>query len=1199
MGNGGESLASQNNGGKRKSPFQIESLENFYTEDRYPSPESMREYARALRLTYKQIRGWFSDRRRRDRQHGLCFSSRKPLSSSKRARELDHNMESTLAKKTNNRTFLDYGTENNPLSCNSKSASAKKNNSNSCKALEQRQKNRVARIKYSRSGRKLLGHQYIMSADQILQSVFRKDGPPLGSEFDPLPQGAFGMNSESIRNHSACQGTQRGSKRRKVCVDSELPMLDSQVLQRKNVPASRHGLGKGLMSLRILRKDYSNGSVSISRIRRRQTIRRQKPVERKRSSHGKFQVQGKAKSASCRRMVQTNQKKKNHIKSYFANCNLALKGQLSVEQLIDFSALPDDEELELRELRVTSNRLASSAHLTANCNHGCALCKDLLGRFPPHSVEMKQPLRAGPWDSSSETVKKLFKVFKFLYAHAEVFALGQFTLDEFAQAFHDQDSLLLGTIHMALIKYLLVEIGRELSAGSFIWSRAHMDCRFLGFLQSIKQQGFDPKLWNRFLNPLTWTEILRQIMLAAGFGRKQHSSLPRKGIMDKDNSKMLRHGISPGSLKGELYRLLSERGSNGLKISDLVKAFQVSSLNQPMTIDGLEPLVSSTLSSDITLFEKISPTAYRLRGNPGSLKGSMQFDSDSEDSGSVDNDSVDEETDDSEESDASEESDSEMYEGSKRRRVGFNKKLCKSITEGTEIDESHVGEAWVLGLMEGEYSNLSIEEKLNALVALVDLMDAGPGIQKEDPARARLEMVPETRHHGSGAKIKRSSASYNKMPVPLQSLPEHDFFANKSQASNTSRSEPSAINKSNFPGIDGPTTKPIKAKNLGSGSHPMQSIFLGSDRRYNSYWLFLGPCNADDPGHRRIYFESSEDGHWEVIDSEKALHALLTSLDGRGTREAHLLSSLEKRESFLFQTMADSAASESIRHNVLELGNFSGDGTSPVSDIDNNSQLSTECREDSFASSGAIQIELGKSDKEKKHKWGRLRALDAWIWNDFYENLNAPKYKARSAGEQLIHCRSCHDLYWRDERHCAICHSTFELDFDLEAKYTIHVAKCKKTDNDDAFSGHRVLSSRLQSLKAAIHAIEAVMTEETFVASWTESAHKLWVSRLRRASSMPELLQVLTDFVGAINEDWLCQSKPVLGANTVIDEIVVFFPNIPQTTSALALWLVKLDAFLSDYLKQILCNPIPRAHSQRKVQTASDLVFFLRSLCNT
>lgn len=55
----------------------------------------------------------------------------------------------------------------------------------------------------------------------------------------------------------------------------------------------------------------------------------------------------------------------------------------------------------------------------------------------------------------------------------------------------------------------------------------------------------------------------------------------------------------------------------------------------------------------------------------------------------------------------------------------------------------------------------------------------------------------------------------------------------------------------------------------GDDLHPIQSIFLGSDRRYNRYWLFLGPCDADDPGHKRVYVESSDDGQWQVIDSEE------------------------------------------------------------------------------------------------------------------------------------------------------------------------------------------------------------------------------------------------------------------------------------------------------------------------------------------
>lgn len=63
--------------------------------------------------------------------------------------------------------------------------------------------------------------------------------------------------------------------------------------------------------------------------------------------------------------------------------------------------------------------------------------------------------------------------------------------------------------------------------------------------------------------------------------------------------------------------------------------------------------------------------------------------------------------------------------------------------------------------------------------------------------------------------------------------------------------------------------KETREAEVGLDLHPMQSVFLGPDRRYNRYWLFLGPCNANDPGHKRVYFESSEDGHWEVIDTEE------------------------------------------------------------------------------------------------------------------------------------------------------------------------------------------------------------------------------------------------------------------------------------------------------------------------------------------
>ena len=46
-----------------------------------------------------------------------------------------------------------------------------------------------------------------------------------------------------------------------------------------------------------------------------------------------------------------------------------------------------------------------------------------------------------------------------------------------------------------------------------------------------------------------------------------------------------------------------------------------------------------------------------------------------------------------------------------------------------EIDESHVGESWVQGLMEGDYCDLSVEERLNALVVLVEAVNEGNTIR--------------------------------------------------------------------------------------------------------------------------------------------------------------------------------------------------------------------------------------------------------------------------------------------------------------------------------------------------------------------------------------------------------------------------------------------------------------------------------------
>lgn len=49
--------------------------------------------------------------------------------------------------------------------------------------------------------------------------------------------------------------------------------------------------------------------------------------------------------------------------------------------------------------------------------------------------------------------------------------------------------------------------------------------------------------------------------------------------------------------------------------------------------------------------------------------------------------------------------------------------------EDAVIDESNSGEPWVQGLVEGEYSDLSVEERLTALVAIVGIANEGNSIR--------------------------------------------------------------------------------------------------------------------------------------------------------------------------------------------------------------------------------------------------------------------------------------------------------------------------------------------------------------------------------------------------------------------------------------------------------------------------------------
>ncbi|KAK9733056.1 hypothetical protein RND81_04G040800 [Saponaria officinalis] len=1130
----------------RKTSLEIQTLEVLYSDDKNPTQHRIKDYASALGLTYGQVRRWYIERRQRDKQNAAQIRKGKGNGSVENT---------TKAKgKMKNKKHLSMIEVTEDRSANTRPA---------------------------------IVQDTLYSSDYIFKKIFRKDGPPLGSEFDSLPSMAFqgrnGITGNRFSNPTD-QDEQRPPKRRKVSLaverqgqvkapikhgkgkglmsvwqlTSNAPIPDNARVSKRrkggscvNKPqAKRHGIGKGLMIVRQQALPNSDNN----RDRRPQ---RRKPAARRKSVN---KVQEKKKPCVRRKRVESSCNE-NH-KAHRDICKLAFDIKSSEASLSSYPELADDEELELRELQAGPNYITCCLHFDTGGSHSCSLCKGLLPKFPPDFVKMKKPLPMHPWGSTLKLEKKLFKVFHFLYTFAGTLDLCPFTLDEFAKAFIGKESLLMGKLHICLLRHLLSDVGTELSSEISIHS--NKNGMFLNLIHTAESQKPLVAFWKTSLNPLTWTEIFRQVMVAAGYGSRD--GIQKKRCTQKGAEHMVKYGLRPGTLKGALFDILFEKRNQGMKVPELAKSSQVVDLDLRKADGELEDSICSILAGDITLFEKISLSTYRLR-----LSSIMHKDedcqSDAEGCGSIDDD----------------------YRGSSV--VSINNSECDSrnpasrldtalhfgednrLNTCTEIDESHPGESWLLGLMEGEYSDLSIEERLNSLLALIDLISAGSSIRMKDRSAMFTENVPNIYLHGSGGKIKRSTLRQSSSPTLSWVDIGETTSGRKGHQSPEVYPVDSSVAFSTSCDKEKSPDQDIGSRGNGVGDyvHPMQSKFLGSDRRYNRYWLFLGPCDADDPGHTRIYVESSEDGQWQVIETEQALRGIMNTLNNQGRREAVLFDSLEKCMPFLLKEMESKVITEAdiscpTQSDVSEIDRVNEDSPSPVSDIDNILSLA-ESSPHAVISTSASVIEVDRVELQKQ-TYANLQAYDLWIWNCFYSALHAVKCGKQSYSESLTRCASCHDLYWRDERHCKICHTTFELDFDLEEKYAIHVAMCQGPEEADVCPMNKMLPSQLQALKAAAHAIELVMPEDALVGSWQNFAHKLWVRRLRRTSSLNELLQVLADFVGAISVEWLSRCYVALDCDSFGEDIVSSFQNMPRTLSSVAFWLVKLDTLIAPHLDE-------------------------------
>ncbi|CAL9169362.1 homeobox-DDT domain protein RLT2-like isoform X1 [Musa acuminata AAA Group] len=1006
----------------------------------------------------------------------------------------------------------------------------------------------------------------------------------------------------------------------------------------------------------------------------------------------------------------------------------------------EYMELIEDERLELLELAAANKGFSSIFALDSETLQQLDSFRSKLTAFPPSSVRLKRPFEIQPWADSDEKIANLLMVWKFLITFADVLGLWPFTLDEFVQSLHDYDSRLLGEVHVALLKSIIKDI-EDVARTPASTLGASQSCTVNPggghpqIVEGAHAWGFNIHSWQRYLNYLTWPEILRQFALSAGFGpqlkkrnvervhfRNENEgndgeniiSTLRNGLAAENAVAILkvrgfthrrksRHRLTPGTVKFAAFHVLSLEGSKGLTILEVADKIQKSGLRDLTTSKTPEASISAALSRDTKLFERTAPSTYCVRSpyrkDPADADAVISAArekiqvfhsaiSDSEEAEKDAEDVDDAERDEDSEGDAAAEP--EVDDGGSDAKVDKHDPLTSELEhsrtlnllgkekggaivnagkgpqmpsentkplstsgvpqlpdinlncreagngdmEDTEIDESNFGEPWVQGLSEGDYSELTVEECLNALVALVGVategnliraileerLEAANALKKQMWAEAQLDKrrfreeysnrLQGTAFGGYKVEATLTYGAGEESQTPLDGVDKGNN-GNLDAISNEQFLETNQVNLGNMSigqQFTSPDVLPVqhygyaieksrsqlksfigyKAEQL----HVYRSLPLGQDRRQNRYWQFTTSSSPNDPGSGRIFFES-KDCHWLLIDSEEAFDALLATLDTRGIRESHLHSMLQRIETTFKEAIRRNKkafkSSLLVRDHVKTV--LTRTASSPDCSVELDSPSSTLCclASDGLENSASFRIELGQNEFEKSAALRRYQGLFRWMWKECYNPciLYAMKYGKKRCSELLHTCDSCFQSFLAEEKHCPSCHKTFKTFHNPDANFAEHVALCEQKRKSDPGWKLQVSDSSLpigiRLLKAQLSMIEVSIPAEALQAFWTEGYRKSWGVKLHSSSSAEELFQILTLLEGAIRRDFLSSNfettTELLSYNTpgvYTDNgashsgSVPVLPWMPDTSAAVALRLLDLDSSISYMLHRKL-----------------------------
>ncbi|XP_055822651.1 homeobox-DDT domain protein RLT2 isoform X2 [Solanum dulcamara] len=763
-----------------------------------------------------------------------------------------------------------------------------------------------------------------------------------------------------------------------------------------------------------------------------------------------------------------------------------------------------------------------------------------------------------------------------------------------------------------------------------------------GFGPKLKKQSVEPAYPRDENECNNGTDIISNLRSGVA-AEKAVAKMRERGF---SNLRRSRHRLTPGTVKFAAFHVLSLEGSKGLNILEVAEKIQKSGLRDLTTSKTPEASISAALSRDTKLFERTAPSTYCVRdpyrkdpADAGAILSAArekirafkneyvngeeaedvekEVDRDDEsESDAADDPEVDDlvselkfvETPESHKTvradgrnssfdltetpeDLSMQNSTTIMHSVKFGELSGDQSAASGVDAGhlsqedTVIDESNAGQKWVQGLMEGEYSDLTVEDRLHALVALIGVanegnsvrfvleerLEAASALKKQIWAEAQLdkrrfkeEFLLKVQYPSVGNNTEQicSVTSVEARQSLLLADGGHNEVADipslQQEAMHKLPDEPN--NPSN---VAVETTFPMQEIYGGQDNSQLQhfayvaeksrsqlkayighraeetfvyrSLPLGQDRRRNRYWQFITSPSRNDPGSGRIFVEL-RDSRWRLIDSEKDFNCLMASLDIRGIRESHLHSMLQNIEATFKGT------ARRHKYTEVKLGNSLKEDSSeivPSNDYCSNTGRSKSpiciSNRETPEPSTSFLIGFGRNKMEDTDALRRYADTEKWMWEECVHSqfLCARKY-GRMRCENLISiCNNCHDTYFLEDKHCPSCHRTFSL---AKSSYFLdHVAQCKEK-LEDLFWPLCILDSlpplRVRLLRAQLASVE-----------------------------------ILTLLEGAIKREHLISNyettNELLGAvsNSDLDGMAVL-PWVPHTTSAVALRLMELDCSL-------------------------------------